>query len=61
MLATNLEEAVREAEAFVKMAKNLSRNPRLPQYVEQGTKDSSALRRKSMDLTRSLSKMRNQC
>lgn len=60
MLTANLEEAIREAEAFVKRAKNLPRNPRLPQYVEQGTKDSSALRRKSMDLTRSLSKMRNQ-
>ena len=60
MLIANLKEAVQEAEAFLKLAKNLPNHPRMSQYTETGTKESAALRRKSMDLTRSLSKLRNE-
>lgn len=60
MLRVNVEKAIQEAEEFIEAAKRLSLCPYDQSYVERGTKDSSAVRRKSMDLTRTLSKLRNQ-
>lgn len=56
MDAKKIAIAAEEAKRFLKRVRDLDENP--PQYEFVGTKETGALRRASMDLTRALADMR---
>lgn len=59
MKIENIEEAVAEAKRFIKKANaHLDRAKKDKYYYLVGTKESGACKRASLDLTRALSKMR---
>jgi len=60
MLRANLEEAVREAKKFIELAEAQVVDHYNTGRIEVRTKNSSALRRKSMELSRKLSQLRNE-
>jgi len=60
MLRANLEEAVREAKKFIELAETQVVDRYNTGRIEVRTKKSSALRRKSMELSRKLSQLRNE-
>lgn len=60
MLRANLEEAIREAKEFIELAEAQVVDYYNTGRIEVRTKKSSALRRKSMELSRKLSQLRNE-
>ena len=60
MLRANLEEAVREAKKFIELVEAQVVDHYNTGRIEVRTKNSSALRRKSMELSRKLSQLRNE-
>ena len=60
MLRTNVEEAIREAKEFIELAETQVVDCYNTGRIEVRTKKSSALRRKSMELSRKLSQLRNE-
>lgn len=64
MKRQNLQQAIEAAKAFIEEGQTLLIKPthewsgESDEYVQSGTAHSASLKRKSMDLTRALSKMR---
>lgn len=58
MKSENIVEAIEEAERFITRAKKLLAKRAGKSYVWSNPKESGAVRRSSMDLTRSLANMR---
>ena len=54
----NLNEAINEAERFLEKAKVVREKVKVDNYVFYGCKQTGALKRASMDLSRALSKIR---
>jgi hypothetical protein len=54
----SLQKAINEAKRFLQMAKLFQERAKTDKYAFFGTKEGGAVRRASLDLTRSLAEMR---